>query len=87
MSPRAHEWLVRLASWGLGGVFIYAGVLKVADPLAFAHSIASFWILSVLLITPVALALPVLEGVLGSSVTEERTSFRRAGSISPSASL
>lgn len=65
MKSKTHVWLRRLASWGLGGVFFYAGATKVADPQAFADSIASFRILHVLFITPVALALPMLEIFLG----------------------
>jgi putative oxidoreductase len=65
MSPKAHEWRVRLASWGVGGVFVYAGALKVADPLAFADSVASFQVLPAALISPVALVLPVWEILLG----------------------
>ncbi|MDF3059318.1 MAG: Methylamine utilization protein [Rariglobus sp.] len=65
MKPTASEWLVRLAGWCLGGVFVYAGVLKVTDPWAFADSVASFRLLPAVLINPVALILPVLEIILG----------------------
>ena len=61
-------WLIRLAGWGAGGVFIYAGALKVGDPLAFADSVASFRLLPVVLINPVALILPVFEVLVGLSL-------------------
>jgi uncharacterized membrane protein YphA (DoxX/SURF4 family) len=46
-------------------VFVYAGALEVAYPLAFADSVASFQVLPVALVSPVALALPVWEILLG----------------------
>ena len=45
----------------LSGVFIYAGIAKVRDPLAFSESIDSFRLLSAALINPIALTLPPLE--------------------------
>lgn len=67
MSPPA-KWLVRVASWFLGMVFICAGALKMADPLAFADSVASFQLLPGMMISAVALVLPVLEMLLGLSL-------------------
>ena len=51
VSPPA-KWLVRVASWFLGLVFICAGALKMADPLAFADSVASFQLLPGMMINP-----------------------------------
>lgn len=68
MNPGFTKWAVLLASWIVGAVFIYAGVLKVMDPLEFADSVASFQVLPVALINPVALTLPVLEILLGISI-------------------
>ncbi len=39
------RWTLLLARLLVGGVFIYAGVTKVANPLSFADSIATFQIL------------------------------------------
>ena len=50
----------------LGGLFLYSGVLKVAAPLPFADSIASFQIVPPALIAFVALGLPPLEIILGA---------------------
>jgi len=61
-------WLVRLAGMGVGGVFIYAGSLKIGAPLAFADSVASFRLLPVALINPVALSLPIFEILVGLSL-------------------
>jgi len=49
----------------LGGVLIYAGVLKMLDPLAFADSIYGFQIVPRELISLVALSLPPFEILLG----------------------
>ena len=57
--------LFRLLQFLLGAVFVYAGAVKLRDPLAFADSIASFKILSVFLINPLALILPPLEVCTG----------------------
>ena len=59
------KWFERLGALILGGVFLYAGAVKMRDPLAFADSIASFKILSMILINPLALSLPPLEILTG----------------------
>jgi putative oxidoreductase len=51
--------------FGLGAVFVYAGLMKVWDPVAFADSVASFRMLPDVLVSPVALALPMFELLLG----------------------
>jgi len=45
----------------LAGIFIYAGVDKLRDPLQFADSVAAFRILPSVLVTPMALGLPIFE--------------------------
>ena len=55
----------KLAALILGGVFLYAGAVKMSDPLRFADSIASFKILPMILINPLALSLPPLEVFTG----------------------
>ena len=56
------KWLLRLI---LGGALIYAGVLKMLDPQAFADSIAGFQIVPRELINLIALSLPPFEILLG----------------------
>ena len=46
-------------------MFIYAGVIKVIEPLVFADSVAGFRMLPNGWITPVALVLPMLEVLVG----------------------
>jgi putative oxidoreductase len=54
--------LVRLA---LGGIFIYAGILKILDPVAFAGSVAAYKIMPYGLNYLVAATLPWIETVCG----------------------
>jgi putative oxidoreductase len=49
----------------VGGIFVYAGVVKMMDPWAFAAAITSFRILPPILITPAVLTLPALELMAG----------------------
>ncbi len=49
----------------IGGVFIYAGALKIGNPLEFADSIATFQVLPSQWVNLVALALPVFEILVG----------------------
>ena len=52
----------------LAGVFIYAGLDKLRDPLQFADSVAAFGMLPNALVTPFALGLPVFEVLCGLMV-------------------
>ncbi|MDR0532744.1 MAG: DoxX family membrane protein [Verrucomicrobiales bacterium] len=58
-------WTVVLLRVLIAGVFIYAGATKIANPRAFADSIASFRMLPSELINVIALGLPVFEAMLG----------------------
>lgn len=49
----------------VGGIFFYSGFLKLRNPQEFADSIFTFQLLSGLLIAPLALALPLLEIIVG----------------------
>jgi len=49
----------------LGAVFVYAGWVKVVDPLPLADSIASFKMLPRMLVNPLALGLPAFEIAAG----------------------
>jgi uncharacterized membrane protein YphA (DoxX/SURF4 family) len=49
----------------LGGTFLYAGIVKWQSPQFFADSIASFRLLPVTFINPLAISLPVLEAMIG----------------------
>lgn len=60
-----NRWLLMGLRLVVGGVFIYAGVLKFQGPLAFADSIASFQLLPAELINLLALTLPPFEIAVG----------------------
>lgn len=49
----------------LAAVFVYAGSIKITDPVALADSIAAFKMLPRMLVNPMALGLPVFEIAAG----------------------
>ena len=55
-------FLIRLV---LAAVFIYAGVIKIANPSGFVENIDNYQILPYLLVTIVALILPWVEVITG----------------------
>ena len=63
----------------LAGVFIYAGVVKLLDPLQFADSVAGFAMLPAALVSPMALGLPVFEVICGLLMLAPQT--RRVGAL------
>ena len=60
-----RRYRIAVMSVALAGVFVYAGVDKLRDPLQFADSIAAFAMLPTPLITPFALGLPIFEVLCG----------------------
>ncbi len=50
----------------LGALFVYAGAMKISDPLAMADTIAAFGILPLALINSFALAVPAFEIISGA---------------------
>lgn len=58
-------WACRLARWGLGLVFVYAGAIKLADPAAFAAVVGAYGLLPQGLVAPVAVLLPAAEVLAG----------------------
>ena len=57
--------LYQILRIGLAGLFIYAGVIKLLDPKAFARTISSYDIVPEALLPVVAIGLPLLEAVSG----------------------
>lgn len=70
-------WLFRL---GLAGVFIYAGVMKLADPAAFAREIDAYRLTPKVLNDMVAVYLPWVEVLSGAALLLPRA-VRAAASI------
>ena len=54
-------WVYRGLRWGLALVFLYAGALKLADPMAFAVIIEAYGLVPDALLMPLAVVLPLLE--------------------------
>jgi putative oxidoreductase len=65
MTPAMKKYLYVVIRVGLGLVFIYAGILKISDPTAFAGSVAAYKILPYALNYLVAAVLPWIETICG----------------------
>ena len=61
----SNRWVIRTVRFSVGAIFIYAGVLKIQQPLDFSDSIAAFQLLPDYLINLCALALPPFEIIIG----------------------
>lgn len=59
------SWFQRLMRWGLGGLFIYAGALKLSDPLALAIQIERYGLLPAAWLDPASWLLPMVEILAG----------------------
>jgi len=59
------DWLYKLWRWGLAGVFIYAGSIKLLELKTFAVLIEAYGIVPESLLMLVAIALPALEVAAG----------------------
>ena len=60
-----HPLVWRGLRWLVGGIFLYAGILKIGNPQAFADSVATFQLLPSFLIPSLALGLPLFEITCG----------------------
>ena len=60
-----HQGLLLIARLIVGGVFVYAGMLKASSPLEFADEIAAYQLLPSGAINPLALGLPFFEIICG----------------------
>lgn len=69
-------WPYRLTRILLGLVFVYAGLIKLLDPKAFARSISGYGLVPESLLPVVAIGLPLLETVAGIGLV-----FDVAGSL------
>jgi putative oxidoreductase len=76
--PR-RDYVALGASLTLGGIFIYAGIDKIHDPLQFADSVAAFGILPAAFISLLALSLPPFEVACGLLLLWPPT--RRVGAL------
>ena len=61
-------WVECSSRFGLGALFVLAGLLKLEDPQAFADGIHAYRILPETIINPIALGLPVFEVLVGAGL-------------------
>lgn len=54
--------------WLLGGLFLWAGAVKLSNPKAFARSVDAFGLVPEMLLPPVAIVLPIVEILVGLAV-------------------
>jgi putative oxidoreductase len=78
-SDKSYPYSVLLVSVVLPGIFFYAGIDKIRDPLQFADNVAGLAILPAVLINLLALGLPLLEVASGLLLLGPRT--RRIGAL------
>ncbi len=76
------NWIYKLLRWGLGGIFIYAGSIKLFEPKTFAVLIESYGIVPENLLMSVAMGLLALEVAVGIGLL-----FDIEGSLSVAAGL
>ena len=57
---------------GLGALFIYSSLYKIATPGAFAHEVHNYRLLPVALVNPVAIVLPWLQLFCGAALIANR---------------
>lgn len=60
--------MYRLTRWSLGGLFIYAGAMKLLAPKSFAVLMDAFGLLPDFLLLPAAVTLPLLEIAAGAGL-------------------
>jgi putative oxidoreductase len=60
-----RQWVYLIARGILGGVFVYAGILKMQSPIEFADNIAAYQLLPANTIDALALGLPFFEIICG----------------------
>lgn len=68
VSLLASPFLSLLFRLFLGILFVYAGLVKIFDPLGFAHALYNYHILPAWLINPLAIILPWIEVLAGASL-------------------
>lgn len=68
MDRRAEKIIVPLLRWIVGGVFIYAGIMKAIDPAQFAKDVDSFRMFPLPAAAAISLYLPWLEILSGAAL-------------------
>jgi hypothetical protein len=74
------KWLVLALRLGLGGLFVFAGIMKLGDPVQFAIEIGNYRLLASL--APYgAVILPYIEIALGAAVIFLPSDWRRGAAL------
>ncbi len=68
VGPRPAVWIQWFLRLVLGGAFLTAGLLKLADPIRFAHDVGNYRLLPHALTHAVAIVLPAVEVLTGGLV-------------------
>lgn len=68
MKIRMFDWIYKLSRWSIGLIFIYAGIIKLLDPMTFAVLIDAYGIVPEILLMPLAIMLPALELAAGIGI-------------------
>jgi len=68
LKSKAHIVVTTTLRWLLGGLFLWAGAVKLSSPKTFARSIDAFGLVPEALLPPVAIFLPILEILIGLAV-------------------
>ena len=68
MACQAEKVVVVLLRWVVGGVFVYAGLLKALDPAQFAADVDNFRLLPYFMSCAVGVYLPWLEIITGGAL-------------------
>lgn len=79
--PQRTFWTIlrTILAWGVGIVFLYASVLKIADPAGFAQSIKYYKLVPLWGVNAIALVLPWWE--LSAALALLVPGWRRAGAV------
>jgi uncharacterized membrane protein YphA (DoxX/SURF4 family) len=78
MKGRAAAWLDRLGRWALAGIFLYAAIPKILDPLGFAEDISHYALVPDFLVNALAVVLPWIEAVVALALL---TGFAAEGAL------
>ena len=68
MPSKIESHAYRIGRFALGGIFIYASLDKIADPVAFAAVVENYRILPKVFVNPFALILPWVEIFCGTTL-------------------
>ncbi|MEW5765080.1 MAG: MauE/DoxX family redox-associated membrane protein [Acidobacteriota bacterium] len=78
MKERAAAWLDRLGRWTLAGIFLYAAIPKILDPLGFAEDIGHYALVPDAVVNTLAVVLPWIEAVAALALL---TGFAAEGAL------